>query len=294
MKKIMPLILTLLTSEVLNKTTRTDIFKIDPRNIYVPTFGEGFHFRNENNYGDMDELMASIKENGVVTPLEVKRIKPSPENGNKEFEVVFGFRRMEAVLRLLAQDVEVPYVTSIVSSGNDEDRLFKLFASDTSQVHLNVVEQAEAVRQLHDVKNYSQQQIHVRIGKSIAFVYNLLALSRLPKKVKDQITEGGISTNAVLTIMRTVTDSETIGDVIKDTIKNAQRKATNGKVRKATAADVTVATAKTVKQNPFDKLKAVAETLKSEGVKNSKTKLLDSLVATAQKGSVEDLTELFK
>lgn len=290
----MPLILTLLTSEVLNKTTRTDIFKIDPRNIYVPTFGEGFHFRNENNYGDMDELMASIKENGVVTPLEVKRIKPSPENGNKEFEVVFGFRRMEAVLRLLAQDVEVPYVTSIVSSGNDEDRLFKLFASDTSQVHLNVVEQAEAVRQLHDVKNYSQQQIHVRIGKSIAFVYNLLALSRLPKKVKDQITEGGISTNAVLTIMRTVTDSETIGDVIKDTIKNAQRKATNGKVRKATAADVTVATAKTVKQNPFDKLKAVAETLKSEGVKNSKTKLLDSLVATAQKGSVEDLTELFK
>lgn len=286
----MPIILAVVAGEM-NKTKKSDILKVDPRNVKVPDFGEGFHFRNANNYGDMEELKNSIKHNGIVTPLEMKRIKPE-DNDGKEFEVVFGFRRMEAVLQLLAEGVDFPYVPVLTPTGNDEDRLFRLFASDTSQVHLNVVEQSEAVRLLLD-KGYDVKEIQLRIGKSSAYVYNLISLSKLPKKVKDQITSGKISTNAVLEVIRTESDTEKVGARIGEAIKNAQKHSSDGKQKKATAADV-----KTVKpteiKDSFEKLKEVYKTLSGEGVKNDKMDFLEVLLAKTPKSSVEQLADLVR
>lgn len=293
--KILPLIFAVVAStEGLNKTKKTDILKIDPRGIFSPKFGEGFHFRQATNYGDMDELMASIKQNGVVTPLEVKRVKPSPDNNNCEFEVVFGFRRMEAVRRLLAAGEEIPYVTAMISTGNDEDRLFRLFASDTSQVHLSVVEQAEAVRILVDVKKYDVKEVQTRISKSLAYVYNLLTISKLPKNVKNQIAEGKISTNAVLQICREESNTEKVGNLIGEAIKNAQRNSTAGSVKKATAADARTVKPVTTKTPVMDKLKEALRALDKAKVKNQKVDTLEFILAKGEKATVEELVEFFK
>lgn len=290
-KSISPLILVMAMVSEVNKTKVNDLLKIDPRNIHVPSFGDGFHFRTSTNYGDMDELKESIKQSGVVTPIEVKRAPKGAEHG-KEFELVFGFRRIKACLELISQGVDLPYVPAIHSSGNDEDRLFRLFASDTSQVHLNVIEQAEAVRQLIE-KGYDAKEIQGRIGKSLAYVYNLISLSKLGKKVKDQIATGDISTNAVLAIMREETDTEKVGKRIAETIKNAQKHSNSGTVKKATAADVKTVKPSTLK-NPFEKLKEAFRLLDSEGVKNDNMKVLEVLLAKAPNSSVEELAEIVR
>lgn len=289
--KIIPIILFSAIAEAVNKTKVNDLLKIDPRNIFVPEFGEGFHFRNANNYGDMDELKSSIAQSGVVTPIEVKRAPKGATHG-KEFELVFGFRRIAATLAVIKDGGEVPYVPAILSGGNDEDRLFRLFASDTSQVHLNVVEQAEAVRQLLE-KGYDAKEIQPRISKSLAYVYNLIAISKLDKKVKNQITAGEISTNAVLEVMRTETNTEKVGARISEAIKNAQKNSNGGTVKKATAADVKVVKPSAVKA-PFDKMKEAFKVLASEGVKNDKMDFLELLLAKAPNSTVEQLAEMVR
>ena len=49
-----------------NKTTKTDIYKIDPRNIVVK---DGFNSRED--FGDIDTLAKQIEENGILNPISV-------------------------------------------------------------------------------------------------------------------------------------------------------------------------------------------------------------------------------
>ena len=53
-----------------NKTTKTDIYKIDPRNIVVE---DGFNSRED--FGDIDTLAKQIEENGVLNPISVVPFK---------------------------------------------------------------------------------------------------------------------------------------------------------------------------------------------------------------------------
>ena len=62
-----------------NKTTKTDIYKIDPRNIVVTK-----NFNSRCNFGDLDELARQIKEQGVLNPISVQPFKD--ENGEEPFD----------------------------------------------------------------------------------------------------------------------------------------------------------------------------------------------------------------
>ena len=70
----------------LNKTTKTDLLKIDPRSII---------FDPKDNprvdYGNLEELKSSIRESGVRDPLKIKN---TPEG----VKLVHGYRRMTSVL----------------------------------------------------------------------------------------------------------------------------------------------------------------------------------------------------
>ena len=76
--------------EELNKKTKTDLYKIDPRAIFVV---EGFNSRQDF---DLDGLCSSIKENGVLNPVTV--IKTKDEEGQERYRLVDGERRYRAVL----------------------------------------------------------------------------------------------------------------------------------------------------------------------------------------------------
>lgn len=93
-----------------NKTKRCDIYSIDPRNIIV---ADGFNSRY--NFGDIDELAAQIKEQGMLSPITVQTVK-TPD-GDK-YQLVDGERRYRAVLKLLHEGVDIPYVKAIIIPAN--------------------------------------------------------------------------------------------------------------------------------------------------------------------------------
>jgi len=92
-----------------NKTTKTDIYNIDPRNIIVVN---GFNSRVD--FGNLDELAAQIKEQGMLNPISVIAVKD--ENGEEKYRLVDGERRYRAVMKLIDEGNDIARIKAIFLS----------------------------------------------------------------------------------------------------------------------------------------------------------------------------------
>jgi ParB family chromosome partitioning protein len=92
-----------------NKTTKTDIYNIDPRNIIVV---DGFNSRID--FGNLDELAAQIKEQGMLNPISVIAVKD--DNGEEKYRLVDGERRYRAVMKLIAEGNDIARIKAIFLS----------------------------------------------------------------------------------------------------------------------------------------------------------------------------------
>ena len=101
--------------EEINKKTKTDLYKIDPRAIFVV---EGFNSRQDF---DLDGLCSSIKENGVLNPVTV--IKTKNDEGEERYRLVDGERRYRAVMRLIDEGVEIPRIPALCIPKMDDSEL---------------------------------------------------------------------------------------------------------------------------------------------------------------------------
>lgn len=97
--------------EQINKTTKTDIYKIDPRAIVVEA---GFNSRSD--FGDIEELASQIKEQGMLNPITVVPFKD--ENGVEKYRLVDGERRYRATMFLIQNGTEVARVPALFASKN--------------------------------------------------------------------------------------------------------------------------------------------------------------------------------
>ena len=89
-----------------NKTTKKDIYQIDPRNIVVQ---QGFNARAD--FGDLDELAAQIREQGVLNPITV--IPFTEEDGTEKYKLVDGERRYRATMKLIESGFEMPRIPAL-------------------------------------------------------------------------------------------------------------------------------------------------------------------------------------
>ena len=89
-----------------NKTTKSDIYRIDPRNIVVQP---GFNSRVD--FGDIDELAEQIRENGVLNPITVIPFKE--EDGSEKYRLVDGERRYRATMKLIENGFDIPRIPSL-------------------------------------------------------------------------------------------------------------------------------------------------------------------------------------
>jgi ParB family chromosome partitioning protein len=130
---------------------------------------------------ELEELTASIREQGILQPLLVRK----HENG---FELVAGERRLRAARR--AGLTEVPVVVKAVG----DDRLLEMALIENIQREdLNPIEEAEAYHRLITQLALTQDQAAARVGKSRSTVANVLRLRQLPDPVKDSIADGRLS-----------------------------------------------------------------------------------------------------
>ncbi|MBW6510816.1 MAG: ParB/RepB/Spo0J family partition protein [Desulfuromonadaceae bacterium] len=127
------------------------------------------------------ELVASIREKGVIQPLIVRRQEDY-------YQIIAGERRWRAAQKAGLR--EVPVVIQDVS----EDWAFEVALIENIQREdLNPLEEAEAYHRLVAEFDLSQEEVARRVGKNRSTVANSLRLLKLPRQLKDDIVNGALS-----------------------------------------------------------------------------------------------------
>ena len=128
----------------------------------------------------LGELADSIRENGVIEPLIVRKVSGG-------YELIAGERRLRA--SRLAGLGEVPVV---VIDATDMQTLEFAIIENIQREDLNAIEEAEAYRSLMDF-GLSQDEVAKKVGRERATVANYLRLLKLPHEIKEEIVKGSIS-----------------------------------------------------------------------------------------------------
>ena len=140
-------------------------------------------FQPRQNYAEsgIDELMASIKENGFLQPILVRKT-------TEGYEVIAGERRLKAARKLNLEKVPV-----VIREATDKEALVLAIVENIQREELNPVEKAESYRRLVDEFQYSQEDVARSVGKDRATVSNLLRILKLPKEIQKGLFSGEIS-----------------------------------------------------------------------------------------------------
>jgi ParB family chromosome partitioning protein len=174
-----------------------------------------------NEFGDLSELSASIKEKGVLEPLLVK-----PTSGGK-FMIIAGERRWRA--SGLAGLQEVPCIELDI----DEQGIAEIALIENLQrKDLTIWEEADGLAALADKFGYTQEEIAKKISKSRTTVTELMTVASLPAKIREKCRAANISSKSTLLevarqfdeeAMLKLTDTLTNGSRDRETVKKAAR-----------------------------------------------------------------------
>ena len=141
-----------------------------------------FQPRRSFDSAALDELAASIREQGIVQPVVVV------PRGEK-FEIVAGERRWRAAVK--AGLTRIPVV--IREKGSDKELLEIALVENLQREDLNALEAAAAYARLKEEFHLTQEEVAKRVGKDRATVANSLRLLKLPSSVRERIQNGELS-----------------------------------------------------------------------------------------------------
>jgi ParB family chromosome partitioning protein len=139
--------------------------------------------RSHLDQDELEELAASIRENGILQPLIV-----TPAGDGGKYTLIAGERRL-----LAAGMAGLETVPAIVREASEQERLEFALIENVQRSNLSPLEAAEAFRQLSDDFNLSHEQIAQKLGKSRVSITNTLRLLKLPEDVRQSLANGIIS-----------------------------------------------------------------------------------------------------
>lgn len=134
-------------------------------------------FRQE----ELEELAASIQEQGVLQPVVVR---PRTQGG---YELLVGERRLRA--SKLAGARRVP---AIIRHADDRQALEQALVENVQRAELGPLDEAQAYRNLVDLFELTQEEAARRVGKSRVHITNTLRLLELPEEIKVFMTDGAL------------------------------------------------------------------------------------------------------
>lgn len=140
--------------------------------------------------GALEDLVASIKEHGVLSPL----IVTARTDGT--YELVAGERRLRAAT--LAGLATVP---AVVRTASEQEKLELAIIENVQRQDLNPVEEALAYRRLMDEFGLTQDQVSAKVGKSRPQVANMVRLLQLPEEIQHALVERKISASNARTLL---------------------------------------------------------------------------------------------
>ena len=137
--------------------------------------------RKKIKNGSIDQLAESIKENGIIQPLIVRR-------KDKGYELIAGERRWRA-----AQKAGFGEVPVVIRETVPRAQLELALIENIQRQDLNPLEEAEAYQRLIKEFGLSQEEVGSRVGKDRSSIANVLRLLKLPPFVQEKILEGTLS-----------------------------------------------------------------------------------------------------
>ncbi|MCW3097865.1 MAG: chromosome segregation DNA-binding protein [Chthonomonadaceae bacterium] len=129
-----------------------------------------------------EELVASIKEHGILQPILVRRV------GHERYQLVAGERRFRA-----AQAAGLTTVPALIKEVEDRQQLEIAIVENLQREDIGVMEAARAYRRMIDEFQMTQESVAQRLAKSRSAIANTLRLLNLPEEVQDCIERGQIS-----------------------------------------------------------------------------------------------------
>src|SRR5258708_22732858 len=119
----------------------------------------------------LQELAQSIRANGIIQPIVVRRV-------GDRFQIIAGERRWRAAK--IAGLLRVPVIVRDVAPGNEQSLLEMALIENIQRQDLNPIEEALAYRRLADDFQLKQEDIATAAGKDRPTVANFLRLLKLP------------------------------------------------------------------------------------------------------------------
>ena len=141
------------------------------------------HLQPRNYFDDkkLNDLMASIKEHGVLQPVVVQKV-------DSGFELIVGERRWRASKKL-----GLKKIPAVIREVNDEQSLEIAIIENIHRQDLNPIEEAEAYARLSNEFALTQEMVAEKVGKSRAAVANILRLLKLSRNIKADLISEKIS-----------------------------------------------------------------------------------------------------
>ncbi|MBU1146045.1 ParB/RepB/Spo0J family partition protein [Patescibacteria group bacterium] len=137
--------------------------------------------REDFGYQDLEDLINSIKEHGILQPLVVTKID------GENYELIAGERRYRA-----AKFLNLKTVPAIVRTAKDQEKLELALIENIQRKNLNPIEEAKAFQRLMDEFNLTQEEVAQRIGKNRSTIANTLRLLNLPEEILQALRSGKI------------------------------------------------------------------------------------------------------
>lgn len=163
--------------------------------------------RKTFNEEKLKDLANSIKENGVIQPLIIRKA----QNG---YELVAGERRWRA-----ARIAEIKKVPCIIRNFDEKQNMIVAIIENMQRENLDPIEEALGLNEMIKRFEFTQEQVSNALGKSRAYIANSLRLLKLPEKIQNMIIEGRISAAHGRTII-TIKDEKKQIEVCDKIIRN--------------------------------------------------------------------------
>lgn len=182
---------------------KEEVFYLSPDEISPNPWQPRQHFDEEA----LIDLKESIAQNGVLSPLLVSKNKDG-------YQLVAGERRLRAAKLLGVSSVPV------LVREFDQKTIAELAVIENIQrENLSPLEEAMAYQELIETYGYTTLSLAERMGKSRAYVANLIRLLKLPEKLKRYVLENKLSSGHARALL-SLTDEETMLDMANLAIEN--------------------------------------------------------------------------
>lgn len=149
-----------------------------PIEFLMPSPFQPRHRFDEEN---LRELVASVREHGILQPILVRRHGDATDR----YEIIAGERRWRA-----AQQARLTKVPVVVKDFNDEEALEVALIENVQREDLTPIEEAQGYQRLIDEFAHTQEQISKLIGRSRSHIANTLRLMNLPMEVREMLHTG--------------------------------------------------------------------------------------------------------